>query len=357
MEGDFKKQDIFSPRRSTRPRKQSLRAQEYASASGRRQGNKLILSFTGSESESDECEPSEKPSVLHDNDHVSGDKLFTFQTRKKCEAVIPQCVPKTPHTVRNKVKKDIVAQILEENDSSGADFSDSGSEYVNSDEESETEVTSEKLKENPANVYEACDLIEREFSYILDTHLYLIIHNIDMMRSGKAQSVFARLAAVSNIHLIASIDHINAPLIWDHSKLSKFNFTWWDVTTFHPYIDETSFESSMMVQRTGTLALSSLRNVFLSLTSNSKGIYLILVKYQIENGKKQYYQGLAFKDLYSLCREAFLVSSDLALRAQLTEFVDHKMVKFKRSPDGTEYLIIPIPNTVLQQFLTEQSNS
>jgi origin recognition complex subunit 2 len=148
-----------------------------------------------------------------------------------------------------------------------------------------------ELKENPANVYEACDLIEREFSYILDTHLYLIIHNIDMMRSGKAQSVFARLAAVSNIHLIASIDHINAPLIWDHSKLSKFNFTWWDVTTFHPYIDETSFESSMMVQRTGTLALSSLRNVFLSLTSNSKGIYLILVKYQIENGKKQYYQG------------------------------------------------------------------
>lgn len=327
--------------------------------------------------------------VLHDNDHVSGDKLFTFQTRKKCEAVIPQCVPKTPHTVRNKVKKgrliwgslgvcldwfilDIVAQILEENDSSGADFSDSGSEYVNSDEESETEVTSEssesseneteqskntrkvvskqslqskkvnnksytiktddyfsnhttkkiltsnhtldkletprlpqdqlqkllskmklgsehetainklvssnysyfdkwmylmheninillyglgskkeildtfhekylkklptivvngffpslsikdvldgiiinllELKENPANVYEACDLIEREFNYILDTHLYLIIHNIDMMRSGKAQSVFARLAAVSNIHLIASIDHINAPL-------------------------------------------------------------------------------------------------------------------------------------------------
>lgn len=69
-----------------------------------------------------------------------------------------------------------------------------------------------ELKENSANVYEACDLIEREFSCIPETHLYLIVHNIDMMRGGKAQSVFARLAAIDNIHLIASIDHINAPL-------------------------------------------------------------------------------------------------------------------------------------------------
>lgn len=65
--------------------------------------------------------------------------------------------------------------------------------------------------------------------------------------------------------------------------------------------------------------------------------------------------GIAFKKLYSACREAFLVSSDLALRAQLTEFVDHKMVKFRRSADGTEYLVIPISNQLLQQFLHEQS--
>lgn len=63
---------------------------------------------------------------------------------------------------------------------------------------------------------------------------------------------------------------------------------------------------------------------------------------------------MLFKDLYWACREAFLVSSDLALRAQLTEFVDHKMIKFKRSLDGAEYLIIPIQNTLLQQFLNEQ---
>ncbi|KAI4459728.1 origin recognition complex subunit 2 [Holotrichia oblita] len=208
----------------------------------------------------------------------------------------------------------------------------------------------------PSNLFEASQTIAEEFQRFPNLHLYLIIHNIEaemLHVNSKHQTVLASLASINNIHLIASIDHINAPLIWDQNKLSKFNFTWWDVTTFLPYKEETSFETSLMITKTGSLALSSLRNVFLSLTSNSKGIYLIIAKYQLEH-TAQYYQGMLFKDLYSACREAFLVSSDLALRAQLTEFVDHKMVRFKRSLDGAEYLIIPIPNNLLQQFLNDQ---
>ncbi|XP_044761299.1 origin recognition complex subunit 2 isoform X2 [Coccinella septempunctata] len=214
-----------------------------------------------------------------------------------------------------------------------------------------------QLKRNPANVYECCDIIEKEFGY-LDTHLYLIVHNIDgeVLRNSKTQNVLARLACIDNIHLIASTDHINGPLMWDHSKLDKFNYTWWDMTSFLPYIEETSFESSMMIQKGGEFALSSLRNVFLSLTKNSRGIYLLMVKHQLKNSKNQLYQGFAFKDLYSSCRETFLVSSDLALRAQLTEFIDHKMVKIKRSADGVENLVIPISNALLEKFLNEQKD-
>lgn len=214
-----------------------------------------------------------------------------------------------------------------------------------------------ELPESSSNVYEACDVIAEEFAMLPDQRLYLIVNNIDgeMLRNAKCQNVLTRLASVKNIHLVASIDHINAPLIWDHNKLSKFNFIWWDCTTFLPYSEETSYESSMMVQKSGSLALSSLRNVFLSLTSNSKGIYLKIVNYQLENGSQQYYQGLLFKDLYWTCREAFLVSSDLALRAQLTEFIDHKLVRVRRSADGSEHLVIPIANALLQQFVNEQN--
>ncbi|XP_060520990.1 origin recognition complex subunit 2 [Cylas formicarius] len=212
--------------------------------------------------------------------------------------------------------------------------------------------------ENPGNPYEACNLIEREFENT-SYPLYLIINNIDgePLRDRKTQNILARLAATSNVHLIATIDHINAPLIWDQETMSKFNYIWWDATSFSPYMEETSFEKSLMEQQSGALALSSLKKVFLSLTPNSKAIFLKLVKYQIENSGP-YYEGMAFKDLYMSCREGFIISSYLALRAHLNEFLDHKMVKTKRSSnDGTEYLVIQLSNDILRKFLDDNAES
>jgi origin recognition complex subunit 2 len=62
---------------------------------------------------------------------------------------------------------------------------------------------------------------------------------------------------------------------------------------------------------------------------------------------------MPFKDLYWSAREALLVSSDLALRAQLTEFLDHRLARQRRSPDGSELLQVPIDSTVLQHFLEQ----
>lgn len=120
-----------------------------------------------------------------------------------------------------------------------------------------------------------------------------------------------------------------------------------------PYAEETAFENSLMIQNSGALALSSLKSVFQSLTTNAKGVFMLIVKKQLENRGNSNYPGMQFKDLYSSSREAFLVSSDLALRAQLTELLDHKVVKMKQGIDGGEYLSIPIEGSLLQQFQQE----
>lgn len=137
--------------------------------------------------------------------------------------------------------------------------------------------------------------------------------------------------------------------------LSNYNFIWFDVTSFLPYIDETSFENSLLVQGSGALELSSMKSVFQSLTTNARGIYIIVVNYQLKNSGSATYQGMTFKELYTKCREAFLVSSDVALRAQLTEFLDHKLAKMKRTVDGAESVTIPIKNAYLEQFLNDQN--
>lgn len=59
---------------------------------------------------------------------------------------------------------------------------------------------------------------------------------------------------------------------------------------------------------------------------------------------------MPFKDLFRASRESFWVSTDAALRALLTEFLDHSLVKTKRL-SGDEYLLIPLDNCLLKQFL------
>ncbi|OXU28269.1 hypothetical protein TSAR_010960 [Trichomalopsis sarcophagae] len=208
------------------------------------------------------------------------------------------------------------------------------------------------------NTNECFDIIEKTMRTHPKDAIYLLIHNIDggMLRSNKVQDMLSRLANIPNIHVLASVDHINAPLIWDNVKRTRYNFYWVNATTFMPYEAETSYESSLLVQKSGTLALLSLQNVFASLTKNAKDIYILLVKYQLANSGKDYV-GMAFKDLYRASREGFLVSSDQALRSQLTEFVDHKLVKNKRNSDGVEYLVIPLDNALLKQFLEQQDQA
>lgn len=141
--------------------------------------------------------------------------------------------------------------------------------------------------------------------------------------------------------------------VWNNTKLCHFNFLWFDCTSFLPYIEETAFENSLLVQNSGALELSSMKSVFQSLTTNARGIFVLLVKYQLKNSGTPNYQGISFKSLYSAAREAFLVSSDTALRAQLTEFLDHKLVKSKRTIDGAENITIPIKSSLLEQFLNQ----
>uniref|UniRef100_K7F8T3 Origin recognition complex subunit 2 n=1 Tax=Pelodiscus sinensis TaxID=13735 RepID=K7F8T3_PELSI len=203
------------------------------------------------------------------------------------------------------------------------------------------------------------DLVVKRFNEDPSLELYLLIHNLDskMLRGDKSQQILAQLASLPNIHLIASIDHINAPLMWDQAKQSLYNWLWFETTTFSPYLEETSYENSLLVQQSGSLALSSLVHVLHSLTPNAshRGIFRLLAQYHLENKDNPSYPGLSFQDFYQQCREAFLVNNDLTLRAQLTEFRDHKLIRTKRGTDGVEYLLIPVDNGTLTDFLEKEA--
>lgn len=123
------------------------------------------------------------------------------------------------------------------------------------------------------------------------------------------------------------------------------------------YDDENLSSSLKPIQNSQRLIYTSLSNVFASLTLNSRKVLLIIIKAQLEPSSINERTELSFKDLYHLCREKFLVSSDLALRALLTELVDHRIVKHKRANDGSEYLSMPIERKLLKSFIDDIGDS
>lgn len=150
-----------------------------------------------------------------------------------------------------------------------------------------------EISTNSRNDHEIVDLIASTLDGMPNGHIFLVINNIDgvMLRKTKDQHIISRLAKIKNVHLIASIDHINAPLMWDQTCMDNFNFVWYDCTTMLPYKNETAFENSVFFQNSGELDLAAMSNVFRSLTTNARGIYMLLVKNQIANQKDSNYQG------------------------------------------------------------------
>lgn len=71
----------------------------------------------------------------------------------------------------------------------------------------------------------------------------------------------------------------------------RFKFLWYDITTFEPYTEETSYENSLLVQQSGALVLSSMNHVMRSLTTNGQGIFLVIVNYQLQEKDNSSYIG------------------------------------------------------------------
>ena len=196
--------------------------------------------------------------------------------------------------------------------------------------------------------------LESRMSSGHEEEVFLVLHNIDspMLRNDDAQTPLSILAQCPAIHMLASIDHINAPLLWDERKLSRFNWLWHDTTTFETYKRETSFASSVHVKQPETIALSSLVSVVQSLTANARGIFEVISRHQLDHEKEGVvYLGMSYTDCYTTCRDNFLVNNNMTFKMYLVEFRDHKMLKSSHGQDGVEYLYIPIDSRKLTQLL------
>lgn len=185
-----------------------------------------------------------------------------------------------------------------------------------------------------------------------DCFVCVIIHNIDgpALRDPESQQYLARMACCSHVRVVASIDHVNAPLLWDKKMVhTQFNWCWYHVPTFAPYKVEGVFSPLILASDTAAQTTKTALVVLQSLTPNAQSVFKILAEYQLANEK----EGMPINTLYTKCRERFLVSSQVTLNSHLTEFRDHELVKTRRHSDGQDCLYIPLSSEALEKLLPE----
>jgi origin recognition complex subunit 2 len=185
-----------------------------------------------------------------------------------------------------------------------------------------------------------------------ERRIYVIIHNIDGpgLRERAAQQQLSELAALPNCHLVASVDHANAALLWDQQTRDRFSWLWFNVTNFAPYIREVGYAAipSLLVGRGEQCSKQSATVVLASLSHSAREVFRLIAETQIDNPGEH---GITFARLFQRCRERFLVSNDMLLRSFLTEFRDHELLQTKRGQDGSDLLLVPLGEDALRQVL------
>ncbi|PRQ27648.1 putative origin recognition complex, subunit 2 [Rosa chinensis] len=163
----------------------------------------------------------------------------------------------------------------------------------------------------------------------------------------------ARVASCPNIRIVASIDHVNAPLLWDKKMVhTQFNWCWYHVPTFAPYKIEGTFFPLILAHGNTTQTAKNAVIVLQSLTPNAQGVFKILAEYQLSHSEEE---GMPIDNLFATCRERFLVGSRPMLNSHLTEFKDHELVKTRRHSDGQDCLYIPLTSEALEKLLVEMT--
>ena len=232
-------------------------------------------------------------------------------------------------------------------------------------------------------------------------HLFLFIHNIDgpSLRTERARNCLSSLASHPSIHIIASIDHIMAPMLWSSTDLfastgtdksipttvgqklpdGGFAWVWHDLTTMQPYdfelafADHTSYAgASTANQRAGagssalssnTISEGAAKHVLASVTAKAKRLFALLCSRQlaslnsasVDSGSTSQSSpqvATSYELLFASARDEFIATNDTAMQALLGEFRDHGLVLSTTSTEGGEALWIPLPKEALVRLST-----
>lgn len=191
----------------------------------------------------------------------------------------------------------------------------------------------------------------------------LFINSLDAppLRRSPSPSLLAQLAASPHIHLLATCDTPNFPLLWDTNVRDQYNFLFHDTTTLESYspveIGSVIDDVNELLGRSGrsVKGKEGVGLVLRSLPENARSLYRVLIAELLaamdEEGGGE--GGVEYKVLYQKMVEEFICSNEMGFRQLLKEFYDHQMVVSRRDGSGAELLGVPWRREEMEAILED----
>eukprot|EP01025_Chloroclados_australasicus_P033521 TRINITY_DN34215_c0_g1_i1.p2 TRINITY_DN34215_c0_g1~~TRINITY_DN34215_c0_g1_i1.p2 ORF type:complete len:329 (-),score=49.53 TRINITY_DN34215_c0_g1_i1:385-1350(-) len=185
-----------------------------------------------------------------------------------------------------------------------------------------------------------------------DRRMYLVVHNMEggNLREFETQKVFAQLASMENIHLVASVDHINSDMMWDSELLEKFNWFRQHVPTYLPYAEEIKGMPKGKKEVHNKSNRQRVKTVLSTLPTPARKVYLMLGQHALENPDDT---SVLFQDLYEECQRQWVLNNEQTLRSYLTEFLDHDLVVRGEEEGEEERLQIALEEPDLEKVVED----
>ena len=192
---------------------------------------------------------------------------------------------------------------------------------------------------------------------------FIFVNSLDAppLRRSPNPSLLAQLAASPHIHLLATCDTPNFPLLWETNLRDQYNFLFHDITTFESF---SPVEVGSVVDDVNELLGRSGRSVkgkegvgfvLRSLPENARSLYRVLIAELLaamdEDGGGD--GRVEYKVLYQKVVEEFICSNEMGFRQLLKEFFDHQMVDSRRDGSGAELLGVPWRREEMEAILED----
>lgn len=202
------------------------------------------------------------------------------------------------------------------------------------------------------------------------SRLYIVVHELDgeSLRHPECQRILATLASCASVSIIASINSLNAPLLWPLHLLGKLNFAFHHVPTFKNVDLGTFSHSSSRKRHQGPR--QSIDIILASVTHRHREIFQVvcrLVKETLaQEGKKNSGADsslassstssarssterivVPMRVLLGECRKNLMVKSQVELNTMLKELNDHEVLLLSSDEQS---VFVNVAMEIIEQF-------